>query len=307
MTSIDVAVAVSAAGAVTVRDRARTRQVLVVHRPRYDDWSLPKGKLGEDEPAPAAAVREVAEETGHRIGLASPLDPSRYSVTTAGLPAGTEKSVSWWRADVHGSSGGCFTGDSREPEVDQIAWLDPAEADRILSYDSDRSVLNQALSQPTTTPVILVRHAKAVNRKDWDADDADRPLRPRGRTQARRLTPLLEAYGIEELVSSPWRRCTATLQPYAVHRRLTEQPVEIFNEDAGKQDPDGVRRAMADICERAVVDHRPVAVCGHRPVIGDMLAALDVPARKLATAECVVCHLSDSGTLHAIELHRPRA
>lgn len=329
MTAADTAVMLAAAGAVTVRDSAAgTRQVLVIHRPRHDDWSLPKGKLDENELSPVAAVREVAEETGHRVGLGAPLDSIQYRVFDTTHPAGTPKTVSWWRADVdtggdpHGGdgpglatlspAGGAHPVDASgdggiEPEVDRVAWVDAGEAARLLSYDSDRAVLDQALRQPVTTPVILVRHGKAVNRKDWEADDADRPLRPRGRTQARRLVPLLEAYGVDELFSSPWRRCTATLQPYATQRRLTECPVEVFNEDAGKQDPDGVHQAMIDICERAVVEHRPVAVCGHRPVIGDMLEALDVPSRRLATAECVVAHLTDAGALHAIEVHRPRA
>lgn len=324
---------VLAAGAVTFRsDPAGATEVLLVHRPRYNDWSLPKGTLDEDELTPAAAVREVAEETGFPIRLGAPLDPVAYPV--AGMRPGTEKSVSWWRADLVPAPGADTAGVSGNPsphgdsdhlesasgravpdravagagsEVDQTAWLDVVAAATALSYDSDRAVLDQALQQPATTPVVLVRHAKAVNRKDWDADDADRPLRPRGRTQARRLAPLLDAYGVKQLVSSPWFRCAATLQPYGVQRRLPTQTVDVFNEDAGKQDPAGVQQAMIDICERAVVEQRPVAVCGHRPVIPDMLAALDVPARKLATAECVIAHLDGTGTLHAVEWHRPRA
>lgn len=322
---------VAAGGVVLRRDPSGTQHVLLVHRPRYDDWSLPKGKQQETEPAPVTAVREVAEETGRRIGLAAPLDQVRYPVANQDHPVGAEKSVSWWRADsaphsgdpAHAGVDGAAAvstdgigepdadvagdGNDGELEVDQVAWLDVADAAVRLSYDSDRAVLDQALAQPSTTTVILVRHAKAINRKDWDGDDAERPLRPRGRTQARRLAPLLQAYGVTDLCTSPWRRCIATLQPYALQLRLRPHTFDVFNEDAGQRDPDGVHAAMLEICEQAVVGHRPIAVCGHRPVMGAMLDALDVPARKLATAECVVAHLNDTGSLHAVEFHRPRA
>lgn len=321
---------VRAAGAVTLRnDRAGTLEVLLVHRPRYDDWSLPKGTLDDNELAPAAAMREVAEETGQRIRLLAPLDQVRYPLpaTATHHPAGTEKVVAWWHAvlaadDAAGGAddeviGGDPAGDEPtgqdaassvvEPEVDQVVWCDLDKARRLLSYDLDRAVLDQAIQQPTTTPVILVRHAKAVNRKDWTAADADRPLRPRGRTQARGLAPLLDAYGVSELITSGWQRCIGTLQPYAVQAQIQPRIIDVFNEDLGKQDPSAAEQAMAQLAEQAVVDHRPVAVCGHRPVIPEMLEALDIPARALATAECVVAHLSDTGALHAVEWHRPRA
>lgn len=324
-----IAPEIAAAGAVVLRSHpSGTRQVLLIHRPRYDDWSLPKGKQEQHEPPPVTAVREVAEETGNRVGLAAPLDHIRYRMVNRDYPSGAEKSVSWWRADLDpgahearaatgfvaapaeriGKPGADVShhGNDAELEVDQVVWLDVADVAARFSYDSDRMVLDQALQQPRTTPVILVRHAKAINRNDWAADDADRPLRPRGRTQARRLASLLAAYDVSDLFSSPWRRCIATLQPYAVGLQLTPRTFDVFNEDAGKHDPAGVRAAMLEICEQAVVNHRPTAVCGHRPVIGDMLDALDVPARKLATAECVVAHLDDTGQLHAVEVHRPR-
>lgn len=302
---------VPAAGAVALRtDAAGNTEVLVVHRPRYDDWSLPKGKCDEHELAPAAAVREVAEETGHRVRLGAPLAPVHYALTGRQHPPGTQKSVSWWRSDLTCDDAAGRVGDGAaalDTEVDRVAWIDAGQATRLLSYRLDHTVLRQALQQPVTTPVALVRHAKAVNRKDWVDEDAVRPLRPRGRKQARGLTALFDAYGVVELFTSPWHRCSATLQPYALQADLKQHLVEVFNEDAGAEDPDGVQRTMTEIAEQAVVHHRPTAICGHRPVIGDMLTALDIPARALATAECVVAHLTDSGELHAVEWHRPHA
>ena len=307
---------IEAAGAVVLRDTSDGQEVLVVHRPRYDDWSLPKGKLDPGETLPQAAVREVAEETGTKIRLLAPLDRIGYRVGSAA------KQVSWWRgltsAVVPDPPGRAERGDDDHddddhqdsdavPEVDQISWLSPAEADKRLNYDQDRFVLAQAAAQPITTPLIVVRHAKAINRKDWDGTDAGRPLRPRGRMQSRRLAPLLDAYGVAELITSPWQRCVATLQPYALQHRIRSVTLPILNEDEGSDDPTGVAAAMDEMRERAVVEHRPIAVCGHRPVLPHMLSALDLPERALSTAECVVVHLTDTAEVHAVELHRPRA
>ncbi len=298
---------IEAAGAVVLRSGAdRRREVLVVHRPRYDDWSLPKGKLDPDEELPAAAVREVVEETGQPVRLLSPLD--RHSYRSA---KSVHKQVCWWIGHPVGDPDPTPAGhrrpdDGSQPEVDEVAWL-PVElaADR-LSYDQDRKLVDQAAEQPVTTPLIVVRHAKAVNRKDWDGDDRDRPLRARGRVQSRRLVPLLAAYGVQQLISSPWARCASTLQPYALQARVAVTTLAILNEEQGCDDPDGVAATMDELRELAVVEHRPIAVCGHRPVLPHMLTALDLPDHPLGTAECVVVHLTDTGQVHAVERHRPR-
>ncbi|WP_195908930.1 NUDIX domain-containing protein [Microlunatus sp. Gsoil 973] len=299
---------IEAAGAVVLRRTGDATEALVVHRPRYDDWSLPKGKLEPGEISPTAAVREVLEETGTHIRLQAPLDATSYLT-----PKSAEKTVSWWRGTVlddHQVRASAHDDEDRYPEiseVDDVAWLSIDEAADRLHYDLDRTTLDQAMEQPVTTPLIIVRHAKAINRKDWHGTDPDRPLRPRGRVQSRQLINILGAYGIRELYTSPWLRCTATLQPYALDARLSSTALAILNEELGADDPAGVSEAMDGLRERAVVEHRPIAVCGHRPVLPAMLAALDVPDRPLTTAECVVVHLTDTAAVHAVEFHRPLA
>jgi 8-oxo-dGTP diphosphatase len=299
---------IQAAGAVVLRQSGDATEVLAVHRPRYGDWSLPKGKLEPGEIAPAAAVREVLEETGTHIRLQTPLDATNYLT-----PKSAEKTVLWWRGmviDAPPTRSSLDDDLDQYPvatEVDDVAWLSIAEAVDRFDYDQDRATLDQALQQPVTTPLIILRHAKAINRKDWHGTDPDRPLRPRGRVQSRQLIKVLGAYGVGELYTSPWLRCTATLQPYALDARLSSTALAILNEDEGAENPAGVVEAMDRLRERAVVEHRPVAVCGHRPVLPSMLAALDVPDRPLATAECVVVHLTDTAEVHAVEFHRPLA
>lgn len=302
---------IEAAGAVVLRRGADGgREVLVVHRPRYDDWSLPKGKVDPDEAVPATAVREVAEETGQTVRLLTPLDRHSY-----GSSKSAHKQVSWWIGHPVGEPDPLPAGhrppeggkrDRRPPEIDEVAWLPLEVATDRLSYDQDHKLVDQAAEQPVTTPLIVVRHAKAINRKDWDGDDADRPLRARGRVQSRRLVPLLTAYGVQQLISSPWTRCANTLQPYSLQARIAVTTLPILNEEQGCDDPDGVAATMDELRELAVVEHRPIAVCGHRPVLPHMLSALDLPDRPLGTAECVVVHLTDTGEVHAVEHHRPR-
>jgi 8-oxo-dGTP pyrophosphatase MutT (NUDIX family) len=121
---------IEAAGGVVVRDDG---QVLVVHRPRYDDWSLPKGKLDAGETFEEAALREVWEETGVRARLVRELPSVEYSVRER------SKLVRYWLMSVESDPG--FTPND---EVDELRWLDPAEAVELLTYDRDKGVMAAA-------------------------------------------------------------------------------------------------------------------------------------------------------------------
>jgi 8-oxo-dGTP diphosphatase len=114
---------VEAAGGVVVRDG----RVAVVHRPKYDDWSLPKGKLDPGESSEEAALREVEEETGLRCELGPELPSIRYQDSK-----GRPKVVRYWRmAPVEGEF-------SPTEEVDELRWLEPPEAAALLTYQRDR-------------------------------------------------------------------------------------------------------------------------------------------------------------------------
>ena len=292
---------IEAAGGVVLRRPAdRTCEVLVVHRPKYDDWSLPKGKLEPNETPAEAAVREVEEEASLKINLSAPLDRISYPIADD-----NRKQVWWWTSRHDSAEASIAFRPSKE--VDQVAWLPVTEAADRLSYRQDREVLTQALDQPRTTPLIIVRHSKAINRKDWDGSDAARPLRARGRMQSRRLIPLLGAYGIRELITSPWLRCFATMQPYALNEGITQTRLGILSEDEAAADPDAVTAAIDEIRERCVIDRTPTAICCHRPVLPDILRGLDLPPQTLTTAECLILHLTDTAEVHAVERQRPLA
>ena len=126
MTDADVA----AAGGVVLRDGEDGTEVAVVHRPRYDDWSLPKGKLEPGEEWEAAALREVEEETGLRCELGRELPSARYRDRK-----GRDKLVRWWL--MRPLEGEFVPGD----EVDELRWLDRDRALELLHFEHDRDLV----------------------------------------------------------------------------------------------------------------------------------------------------------------------
>jgi 8-oxo-(d)GTP phosphatase len=286
-----------AAGAVVTREHTlRGTEVVIVHRKRYDDWTLPKGKLDVGESLPACAVREVQEETGVTIRLSAPLDSITYEAGSVGL-----KRVDYWGGVVLDS-----VRRAPDEEVDVVSWLPVRAALGRLTYAHDHFLVQQHLEQPPTTPLIIVRHAKAMDRKDWSRKDSARPINSRGRRQARMLIPMLESYGVTRLVSSTSTRCTATVLPYAHRRELTVETYSLLSEEEGEDDPKGVGSLARKIRASVLANGEPTAICVHRPVLPHILTTLDVPPTTLVTGEFLVAHLTATGTVHALERHRPQ-
>lgn len=196
---------VPAAGAVLYRMEDGVPVCAVVHRSRYDDWSLPKGKVDSGEALPTTAVREILEETGFESVLESLIGTTAYP-----LKESTRKEVTYWSAR---SLGGRFEPNS---EVDELRWLPVGEAKEVVSYALDRKILTRfAGMPPAETVAVLVRHAKAGDKSEWSGDDTLRPLEKSGRTQAEMLAPMLRAFGVSRLHSAPRVRCEQTLGPIA--------------------------------------------------------------------------------------------
>ena len=126
---------IRAAGALLWRDGPTGTEIAMVHRPKYDDWSLPKGKLDAEETELEAAVREVAEETGHVADPGPGLGEVRYQVQGQRGPA--DKVVAYWAMQARH---GAFTPTA---EIDELRWVSPAEASTSLSYARDREVVER--------------------------------------------------------------------------------------------------------------------------------------------------------------------
>jgi 8-oxo-dGTP pyrophosphatase MutT (NUDIX family)/phosphohistidine phosphatase SixA len=286
-----------AGGAVVTREHSlRGTEVVIVHRKRYDDWTLPKGKVEAGESLPVCAVREVHEETGVTIRLGVPLDSISYEAGNAGL-----KKVDYWGGVVLDS-----VRRAPDAEVDVVSWLPVRAALSRLTYSHDHFLVQQYLEQPSTTPLIILRHAKAMDRKDWSRKDSARPINTRGRRQARLLVPILNAYGVTSLVSSTSTRCVATVLPYAQQEELPIDTHSLLSEEEGANNAKGVGRLMHKIRAATLKTGEPTVVCVHRPVLPHILDALDIAPATLVTGELLVAHLTSKGTVHALERHRPQ-
>jgi 8-oxo-dGTP pyrophosphatase MutT (NUDIX family)/phosphohistidine phosphatase SixA len=267
-----------AAGGVVRRD---TGEVLLVHRPRYDDWSLPKGKLLAGEHVLAAAVREVHEETGLRVRLGPPLGVQRYDVRKNG---GTvPKLVHYWAA-VPVADGNDFEPND---EVDELAWCSLEGARQRLSYPRDAALLDilEDVSRPEAT-LVLLRHTTAVKRKEWDGKDTARPLSEAGVAAAERLVDVLGALGADRLLSSDTERCFATVAPYAARAGLTIEEHPEISERGYESDPSGLRGFGAT----AWAPGRVTVVCSHRPVLPALSRDLGLKIGKFSPGAFVTAH-----------------
>jgi 8-oxo-dGTP pyrophosphatase MutT (NUDIX family)/phosphohistidine phosphatase SixA len=246
-----------AAGAVLWRRGEREVELALVHRPKYDDWSFPKGKLKKGEHRLEAARREVFEETGVRPVLGRPLSPSFYE------KKGRLKRVDYW----------CATGetDSAEQavnpsEVDDLEWVPLSGAAERLTHERDQPVLAEfaELGARETVPFVFVRHAVAMSKSDWFFQDELRPLNQLGLERASRLRALLSSYPAGAAYAATSARCLATLLPYCASNGV---PLTGLPEFTGGKPAAAERRI-----DRLIEEGRPAVVCGHGEAIDELAA-----------------------------------
>jgi 8-oxo-(d)GTP phosphatase len=251
---------VLAAGAVLWRasDDGAEPEVAVIHRPRYDDWSLPKGKVDAGESEPITAVREVAEETGYRAHLGRRLTSVRYRVETQGI-----KKVQYWAART---VDGDFTPND---EVDELKWLPISAAIKQVQYPHDRKVLRRFAKLPADTKnILIVRHGTAGSKSRYKGDDRLRPLDKRGRAQAESLVGQLLAFGADTLYAADRVRCEQTLGPLAEELGVRIHKEPLLTEEAYAEDRKPARRRILEI---AASGGTPV-ICTQGKVIPDLIA-----------------------------------
>lgn len=257
--SIETLEPIKAAGGVVLRYGPNGAEILAVHRPRYDDWTLPKGKNDPGETAPDAARREVTEETGQPVRLIAPLGLTRFD-TGSGI-----KEVDWFAMRATR-----FADFRPNDEVDQVRWIPVDSAGDVLTYEGDRRLVQSIDPEAllTTGTLFLVRHGAAGERQAWNGDDRLRPLSNKGQRQAKGIAALLAGRDVDVIVTSPYVRCRETVAPLAEELGLLVTDDESLAEGEGS-------KATRDLVKQLVGSN--AVLCSH----GDVIPALiDWMARK---------------------------
>lgn len=262
----------SSASTVTMDDI----EVLLIHRPRYDDWSLAKGKLDPGETLPMTAIREIKEETGYDVTLGKLLGRVTYPVKSR------TKVVYYWTAEW---IGGSFEDND---EVDQLVWLPLEEATKRTTYEVDAEILEKAARDIVLSPtsrIILIRHAHAHPREGWGGNDNLRPLDRKGRRQADMLPRELSGFGITRLYSADPIRCQTTAEPLSQTLGLHITIDELFGDKGWAAHTADAKRRISDIITHGGVS----AIVSQGEAIPEIIAWLssqgnasidDIPCKK---------------------------
>jgi 8-oxo-(d)GTP phosphatase len=248
--------AILSAGAVVWRPTADGIEVLLVHRAKYDDWSLPKGKREPGEHVLLTAVREVQEETSVRPVLGP------WLRTVAYLANGRPKKVEYWSALSREDQA------AASHEIDAVAWLPVPRALDRLSYPHDADVI-ASLPPCPTVPLILARHASAGHKHAWPGDELLRPLDDKGTADAELLADLLACFAPRaRVISSPALRCTESVEPYAARFGGSVEAMAVLAVPGRTPEFPLARTDRADtlrhLFRNLVAAGRPVVACLHR-------------------------------------------
>ena len=272
-----------AAGAVLWRKGEKKKiEVLIIHRPKYDDWTFPKGKAEIGEPLIACAYREVLEETNIETAFGPYLGEVEY-LTNDG-----KKKVSFWSAKVIKEKE--FNSNA---EVDQLKWVEVTKVKELLTLNTDKKILEQFLQiEPETKPLILLRHAKAVTRDEWQGEDDDRPLDSYGQNQAKRLLAMYQVFNLEQIHSSDAVRCYDTVVAIAKGLSIKLEVTGKLSESTFKKD----KEKAFDYAKDLMKLNESVLLCSHNPILPKMLNKLtkksevDADEGKLLPADGWVIH-----------------
>ena len=235
--------------------------IAIIHRPRYDDWSLPKGGVDQGESHIQAAFREVLEETGVKAIFGPEIGTVDYEVN------GVTKEVRYWLAEADQ-----FNAATPNPEeVDAIEWVSISNAIEKLSNSDDREIVRMAGEFGFgSTPLVLLRHTKALKRDLWDGDDGDRPLEHVGQIQAAKIPAIYAPYGIEKIYSSDAIRCVQTIEAMAAEYGITPIYSSEISEFGFEKDSE---KAL-DYALSVMLSNKSSVMCSHNPVLPKLVKKL---------------------------------
>ena len=268
---------------------AEHMEIAVVHRPHYDDWSLPKGKVDPGENLAGTAIREIKEETGLEATLGWLLGYVHY-------PVGSRtKVVYYWTAEV---TSGTFKANN---EVDELRWVSFEEAAKLLSYDVDREVIEAArgvLELGCNRRILYVRHGKAHDRQGWAGDDNLRPLKKKGRRQSEMLVSQLEGYRPLNLSTAAPERCVHTATPTAQDLELELKVDARLGDEGWAESPEAAMDAFqaATTFPISTVVSQGTAIPG---IIAQLAAAadIDIEDMRVKKSSVWVLHMKNEDLL----------
>ncbi|KXA18079.1 NUDIX hydrolase [Gardnerella vaginalis] len=282
-------------------------ELCLVYRPKYNDWSWPKGKNEANESHRHTAVREVGEETGYAVTLGPHIAQIEYPLENEGKKSSAKNGIKsnaksgaqnnsqpevikrihyWMMQEISGSAAlkrlPAFgpIKPAKPTEIGNVIWLTPEKARKKLTHDSDQLVLDAFLEriksgQANYKTLILVRHGKAESRKAWQGSEATRPITPLGSAASYALGRELACYAPDKIISSPWKRCLETVAAFARDSSLPIEQVAELTEDHHEKQPKSTLSVL--ISEIQNLEHNEqnantvnnaTVICLHRPVIG---------------------------------------
>ena len=275
---------ITAAGAVVWRKTGEgVTEIAIIHRPRYNDWSLPKGKIEAGETIVSCAYREVLEETNIETQFGPFLGEVEY-FSPDGL-----KRVSYWAAKS--------VGDEKpfQPnnEVDKVIWVHISKVIDKLTSETDKEIIGRFVqSHYDSQPLILLRHGKALARSEWPGDDDDRPLDSLGQNQAVRMLSVFQSYNLAEIHTSDAIRCYDTVAPMAKSLNLKLVVSGNLSESTFKKD----KEKVFDYAKELVKNEKSTLLCSHNPILPKLLNKiskkneLEADVEKLQPADAWILH-----------------
>ena len=275
-------------------------ELCLVYRPKYDDWSWPKGKNEPKESHRHTAVREVGEETGYSVTLGPHIAKIEYPLEREGKKQTSKsgntsrnsqpeviKRIHYWMMRLIDKPSAAKRLPAFGPikpakptEIGNVLWLTPSQARKKLTHDSDREVLDAFLEklhagQGEYSTLLLVRHGKAESRKTWQGSEATRPITPLGAAASYALGRELACYAPNKIISSPWKRCVETVAAFSHDSSLPIEQVAELTEDHHENQPKSTLSVLINEIQNleqneqnANTINKATVMCLHRPVIG---------------------------------------
>jgi 8-oxo-dGTP diphosphatase len=278
-------------GALIYRIKNNELEVLLIHRKTKNDWSWPKGRKKRSETTYECAIREASEETGRQIIL------QRYLGKKIRENENRKRTIYYYAARIidDGETGAILARNTikiaRVKEIDQIKWVNAKDIKDIITKKSDIKPLKtlckyHSNKELDTNICIFLRHSYAENRAlFYGKNDALRPLTDHGKLKAKKIIPLLSAFGINKIITSTSLRCLQTIWPYEKVSRTNSKKQKYLSEEGF----DHTSKRAKKLLENALKSNGTV-LCSHMPILSFFFTIIRKKCTKSALKKLKEIH-----------------